>query len=343
MRLMFVGDISLGEHFFSFGHGPRSFIESGHFVFENVVEVLSQADFVIGNLEGPLSDIGYSPMKPTSRVFRGSPDSVAQLKRAGINILSMANNHSLQHGEDCFEETARNLKQAGIKVAGLSDKGKLGIRSIVIDGDGARFAVIAASAVPDNERVDQSAYNRFSSELICNEIQSIKDECDFVIIILHWGVEGPTAAGDDQKNLANLFVECGATIVVGHHPHVFFEIEYKTDMLVAYSLGNFVFDLPWDWRLRKSGIVDVDVDKAGRILDVCVWPVTLSAHGVPGVTGKPVQLFPADESYFLYKNEGDLKYQWLHKAIYLAFFLWKGCTIVKLRFLAWKIKQKIGH
>ena len=339
---MFVGDISLGEHFFSFGHGPRTFVESGRFIFENVAHVFSQADFVIGNLEGPLSDIGYAPMKPTSRVFRGSPSSVGQLKRAGVNILSMANNHSLQHGCACFVDTVKNLERAEINVAGLSDKDKLGISSIVIDGKGARFGVIAASAVPDNERADQDEYNRLSSELICNEIQSIKGKCDFVIIILHWGVEGHAAAGDDQKNLANLFVECGATIVVGHHPHVFFEIDYKVNTLVAYSLGNFVFDLPWDWRLRKSGIIDVDIDKDGRILDVRVWPVTLSTHGVPGVTGKPVQLFPAEESYFLYKNEGNLKYQWFHKAIYLLAFLWKGRTFVKLRFLAWKIKQKIG-
>lgn len=342
MRLMFVGDISLGEHFFSFGHGPRTVIESGHFVFENVAKVLSQADFVIGNLEGPLSDIGYSPMNPTSRVFRGSPSSVAQLKRAGFTILSVANNHSLQHGGACFEDTVWNLEQAGIKVAGLSDKGKLGISSIVIDGDGARFCVIAASAVPDNERVEQDEYNRSSPELICSEIHSIKDKCDFVIIILHWGVEGHTAAGDDQKNLANLFVECGATIVVGHHPHVFFEIEYKVNTLVAYSLGNFVFDLPWDWRLRKSGILDVDIDKDGRILDVRVWPVALNTNGVPELTGKSIHIDPAEESYFLYKNKGNLKYQWFHKAIYLFAFLWKGRTFVKLRFLAWKIKQKIG-
>lgn len=340
---MFVGDISLGEHFFSFGHGPRSFIEKGDFVFKNVSKVLSQADYIVGNLEGPLSDIGYSSMKPTSRVFRGSPDSVDQLKRAGFNILSVANNHSLQHGEACFEETVSNLQQAGIHAVGLPDEGNLGIRSIVLEQNGTKFGVIAASTVPDNETVNQIKYTYFSSESICNEIANIKNLCHFIIIVLHWGIEGDTSAGYDQKEIAKFLVDCGATIVVGHHPHVFFEIEYKDNTLVAYSLGNFVFDLPWDFRLRKSGILDVDIDKCGNIQNVCVWPVTLNINGLPEVAGKPVQLSLTNESYFLYKNNGNLKYQWFRKSIYLASFLWKGCTLVKLRFLAWKIKHKLNH
>lgn len=342
MRLMFVGDISLGEHYFSFGHGPRSLVEKGEYLFKGVEQVFAEADYVIGNLEGPLSDINYIPTDPLSRVFRGSPCSVAQLKQAGINILNLANNHSLQHGDVCFCDTVERLHACGLKTIGLRNWGLEDDNLILDDGNGITVGVVAASCVPDNVDPDQQRYNRFDLDRLCMQVQLLTKRCVAVVVILHWGIEGHTKGDVKQKSIARRLIEYGARIVVGHHPHVFFEVEKLEGCVLAYSLGDFVFDLPWDSRLRKSGILDICISTNGSIDSVFIWPLTLNVNGIPKISGKPITI-EKNGLFALYRCGQMLKFQSLKKFIFMALFLLNGDTITKLRFLSWKIKKYLEH
>jgi len=108
MRIMFVGDINLGEYYTSFGHGPRSYLKHSD-VFENVRDLFSQADFVVGNLEAPLTTHNFNPNDPESVVLRGDPKHATTLRTAGFRVLQVANNHTVQHGKEGFRETVEAL------------------------------------------------------------------------------------------------------------------------------------------------------------------------------------------------------------------------------------------
>jgi poly-gamma-glutamate synthesis protein (capsule biosynthesis protein) len=339
---MFVGDISLGEHFFSFGHGPRSLIEKNVSIFDHVKPVFEQADCVIGNLEGPISDIALKRNDPRSKVFRGSPASVSQLKNANINILSVANNHSMQHGAEAFDETVNLLRDLGISVIGIK-----GEPPLVVTKNDLSIGFLAYSDVPDNEYKDQEKYRTLDIDKCVEDIESTSSNTDVLVVVLHWGIEGRSGPTEDQMAKAKIFREAGADFIIGHHPHVMYEIEPFENGLTAYSLGNFVFDLPWDKRMKKSGILDINIERCRCSKDTIpyralFWEVGILNNGTPFLSkGHPEKIDDIKKSvYGGFKNQ-KLSFQLARKISYFIFNIFRGNTSLKLKFLIWKIKCKL--
>jgi poly-gamma-glutamate synthesis protein (capsule biosynthesis protein) len=342
MRLMFVGDLSSGEHFFSFGHGPRSLIDRGERIFDRVESLFRQADYVVGNLEGPTSDNGLRENDPLSWVFRASPFTIDQLVDANINILSVANNHSMQHGPDAFDETVRLLRSSKIHVIGIENSDPLILRK-----DGLEVGLLAYSCVPDNEYPGEEKYSPFNLEICLQQTRDLSDQVDCVIVCLHWGEEGQGEPTKEQRSIARKLRSAGANFIVGHHPHVMYEIEPAVCGLVAYSLGNFVFDLPWDKRMRMSGVLDLDLSEMSRSnsqrsYEASFWPVSIRKDGKPQLTSNNPQTISLLEPkvYGGYANQS-LHCQGMRKFIYLFMNLARGRTLLKLKFLAWKLKCKL--
>lgn len=332
---MFVGDLSAGDHFFSFGHGPRSVVERGDYLFAGVEAILKSADFVVANLEGPVSDIGYDKKDPLSRAFRGSPDTVAQLVRAGINVVCVANNHSLQHGEECFADSVAMLDSAGIVVVGVGAE----LREVTLRSPtGLRLVLLGASEIPDGTGVDQSSYTRLDRAQFLARVRALADAGQMVLACLHWGAEGDLCAAESQVSYAHELVEAGARFVVGHHPHVLFQVERKSGAVIAYSLGNFVFDLPWDRHLATSGILDVEIGDDREVADLKMWPVVLNAHGCPSAGG-PAWKIP-DSGWRPYRTGSQLRHLTLHKLWYFVTRFCRGDVRLKGRFLIWKLRQR---
>jgi proteasome lid subunit RPN8/RPN11 len=337
VRLMFVGDVSLGEHYFSFGHGPRSSIERGDYIFSSVHDVLNRADYVVANLEGPISDIDAVRTSFESMVFRGADSSAAQLKKANINIVNLANNHIIQHGQKSLDDTIKLVSEQGIQCIGLDDP------EILIVGDGdSSCALTGMSAITDNTHAQQSSYLTFSLDSVRKKLAVARSKADKVVLILHWGDESLCQPSEEQRALASQILTLDVDLIVGHHPHIFYEIERHDNRVVAYSLGNFVFDLPWDVRLTRSGILDIEFDRLGGIEHCLVWPVHISANGKPEIAGIP-RTCGKNESLCLYDWRGQLQGQSVKK---LAYFLWhffKGNTKLKAKFLLWKLWKKISR
>lgn len=336
MRLMFVGDVSLGEHYFSFGHGPRSLIENGDYIFSDVHDVLNTADYVVANLEGPISDTGSDNASFESMVFRGHGSSAAQLKRSNINVLNLANNHIVQHGTESFDDTLRLIVEEGIRTIGLAEP------QVLVVGEGASScALIGMSAIPDNTDTQQGSYLTFDLAALHEILAIARPKAAKIILVMHWGDESLCKPCEEQRELAKQILELDVDFIVGHHPHIFYEVERHDDRVVAYSLGNFVFDLPWDTRLTRSGILDVKIDKYGSIEHCLVWPVSLSANGKPKLAGSPV---PCDQNgrFSLYGWSGVMQGQAAKKLAYFTRHFFKGNTKLKTKFLLWKIWTKIS-
>lgn len=335
IKISFVGDLSLGEHYFSFGHGPRSSIERGESIFDSVTETLSKSDLVFGNLEGPISDANYDPQSPHSRVFRGAPASVKQLKSAGFNVLSVANNHIIQHGEEAFLESVKSLEDSGITVIGLSSKPVTYITTTK-----GNIIVIACSLIPDNTNKHQDFYFTPSERELIDTVRLASVDGTPILVYIHWGTEGSTLASPAQKKLAKDLEDAGAQLIIGHHTHTLQPILITENSLVAFSLGNFVFDLPWSNTNKESVILEICVSQ-NKLHDICYHRVRLEDNGRPIFLNESIRINMGE--HILSKNS---KTHSTNEALAkLCFFLKnlpKGSTMVKLRFLIWKLRRKLA-
>lgn len=238
--------------------GRRIEKEGAEGVFAGVPSLVA-ADVTFGNLECVLSKREFAAKKRI--LLRGVATSPEVLKRGGFDILSVANNHALDAGLDGRQDTESNLAQVGIRSVG-----------------GSRFA---ETVTVRGLRVAFLAYSEFSLDksdgVIADEIRAIRGNADVVVVSWHWGAEMSSVVTERQRALANLSADAGADLVVGHHPHVLQPVEWMTRgsrrCLVAFSLGNFVFDA-----------------KPGSARDSAILHTTLSASGVQDFRLESVQI-----------------------------------------------------
>ncbi|MBQ0762756.1 CapA family protein [Marinobacter psychrophilus] len=327
MRIMFVGDINLGEYYTSFGHGPKSYLEHSD-VFENVRDLLSRADFVVGNLEAPLTTHSFNPTEPESVVLRGDPKHATTLRAAGFRVLQVANNHTVQHGEEGFRETVEALSNSGVIAVGLNEQ-----KTQIIEIGGETVGFLAASDVPDNTDKAQRCYQRLDDAFVTRAIKAVA-EVDHLFVLLHWGLESCTSSMAYQKNLIRTLSQSGVRGVIGSHPHLFYEVWIEGQTVAAPSLGNFIFDLCWDKRLLQSGILDVTVDK-DTISSTCLWPLELLNDGCcPSICGSAV---PVQESLMLYDLGKNMSGEQSRKLKYFFRNLFRGNQRLKVKFIVRKL------
>ncbi len=195
-------------------YGPDYFLE-------NVRGLFEQDDLTIVNLEGPLTDSEDLRSGRTFN-FRGHPEYVQILSGSSVEIANVANNHALDFGQDGLDETAQVLTNAGIGVSGFK-------RVYTTEVKGVRICSIGFT---------EWAY---SEEQIVKAIKSVRDDCDLLIVSVHWGEEKVYEPLASQRELGRAMVDAGADVVIGNHSHVYGGVEKYNDKYIIYSLGNFCF------------------------------------------------------------------------------------------------------
>ncbi len=321
MKIMFVGDVSLGEYYMSFGHGPRTFADTGN-LFAKVKTIFDSADMVVGNLEAPITSLNYNKNEPESIVLKASPHHAGQLKDAGFKVMQVANNHTVQHGNDGFDETLKTLKKAGISSVGVNQQ-----KPVVIEHEGLKIAFMAASDVPDNTDKSQKKYQRLDEDFLTN-IEKEAPKYDHFVVMLHWGLEASTTPLPYQRKLADRLYKAGVSAIIGSHPHLFYEIEKRDNFISAYSLGNFIFDLCWDKRLIKTGVLEIDFSQ--KKLTAKYWPITINKDGcLPTPSGEPV---PVNKTITPYDLGAKMNSQQVRKIVYMLLNIHRGHTLLKVKF-----------
>ncbi|PKL07927.1 MAG: hypothetical protein CVV51_11585 [Spirochaetae bacterium HGW-Spirochaetae-7] len=251
------------------------------FLFEGVQELVSSADIAFANLESPVSSIGAPfPGKQQNITFRADPAALQGISWAGFDILSLANNHMNDYGPRAVSETLRLIDSMGIGRCGAGMDLEEARKPAIIVRDGVRFAFIAFtdpiwSVIGAKGSLAGTALSRAEERLhgpfppartpsnpdspwkggagvaiateadIVADIRRIKATLapDYLFVSIHWGDEQRHIPNAAQKALGHAAIDAGATAVLGHHPHVLQSIERYKDGLIAYSLGNFVFDM----------------------------------------------------------------------------------------------------
>jgi poly-gamma-glutamate synthesis protein (capsule biosynthesis protein) len=266
LKVAAVGDIFPGDHYFSLGHGLMSRTERGALddLFAEIAPLLSGMHIAICNLEGPLSRHSNQSSRVQAAAFRGLPQYCRLLREAGFTHVNLANNHILQHGRTAFDDTVRILEEHGLHAVGLraTEPGRIS-RPVSARIAGRNVCVVGYSGVRDRYVTADLGYAHFADPAdVIAEIGHLSREFDTVIVSCHAGDEGLPYPAPGQIDLYRRFVEAGASCVLGHHSHVFQPVERYGRGAIAYSLGNFVFDLFWDPNTTLSGILLLEIGPA---------------------------------------------------------------------------------
>ncbi len=236
-----VGDMMVGR-----GVDPGSL--------DHIQPWLRAADLAVGNLESVIfGDPGSYPARSGREgdrfLLRAPPSAVMELRRAGFDVLGLANNHALDFGADGLEETVSRLEGVGITTVGVGPDEAGALQPLIRDIDSVRLAILAFNGVPgpqadvQDEGWTPAAWNQ---DRATAAVAAVTDRVDAVIVSIHWGYEYQTRADPAQRDAADALLEAGADLVVGHHPHVVQDFEIDSGTVVAYSLGNLVFDHGWE-------------------------------------------------------------------------------------------------
>ena len=214
--------------------------------FEGTHQILSSADIAIANLETPISSRG-TPLN----MFRAYPDVMKALRYSGIDVVSIANNHILDYDDIALSDTLAYLHDNGILSVGAGLDIAEARRAAVLDARGTKISFLAYTELwfcqtKDNREYDatetRAGVAPLSEEVVTAGVVSAAPSSDFVVVSCHWGQEYNHYPNDTQRRLASTATSAGARVVLGHHPHVLQGIEFGDRWIVAYSLGNFVFD-----------------------------------------------------------------------------------------------------
>lgn len=279
-----VGDVMLGRSV-----GVRLEAEGAGVAFAGVRDILASADIAVGNLESAVGLTGAPA--PKAYTFRAPPVAVDALVLAGIDLVSLANNHSLDYGPESLAETRTLLAERGILSPGAGPDRTAAHAPAVIEREGLTIAFLAYVDVPvERGGFDPRTWTATDEApgvawlhiaTMAEEIQAARRNADLVVVMLHFGLEWELEPSNAQREQARAAVDAGATLVIGSHPHVLQPLEPYGDGLIAYSLGNFVFDGFWD-PANDSAILLVELTAAG-VAGYELVPVTI-VHGIPVLT-----------------------------------------------------------
>ena len=261
VRLLFAGDVYLSDHVleaYEAAGGIDGVLSQGY------QAEIQAADYFVTNEEFPFSTRG-TPAPDKQFTFRVHPEKVKLMQEMGIDLVTLANNHALDYGRDAMLDTIDTLDRAGIRHVGAGKNLAEARKPAIVELNGRTFAFIGATRVyPEADwAAGTDSAGMFSAydggAQLAEEVKAAKQQADYVIAYVHWGIEREEMPNEVQKSIAHRLVDAGADLVVGAHPHVLQGIEYYQGVPIAYSLGNFVFGSS----IPSTALLQADVDDAG--------------------------------------------------------------------------------
>jgi poly-gamma-glutamate synthesis protein (capsule biosynthesis protein) len=256
VTLAFAGDV----HFEDFLADRLT--NEGPALLSPLAHLLGGADVAVVNLETAITDRGTPDAKEFT--FRAPASALRALRAAGVDAVSMANNHALDYGPVGLADSLAASSAAGLPVLGIGTDDTSAYRPWITEVRGQRVAIVAATQVLDDAPAwtagpgHPGLASAKTVDRLLAEVRTARAAADTVVVFLHWGVEGDSCPSADQMTLADQLVAAGADVIVGGHAHRLQGAGRKGGALVAYGLGNAVF-YSWGGPSTDSGVLQVTV------------------------------------------------------------------------------------
>ena len=235
ISLAFAGDTS-------FTHGLADRDPLG-----DVVAELTAPDLTIVNLETTVAEASVGKAIQKRFRFKSPPETAAILAAAGVDVAALANNHALDYGPEAVIRTIELLEEAGVATAGTGSDAAAAYTPLRLDVEGWDVGIASFSRVPcDSPEAGETYIEEVAwacpqfEELTIDAVASSAD-ADLLVVMIHWGVQSRACPAEHQHELARKWIEAGADVVVGSHPHVLQGVEQIDGKWVIHSTGNFAF------------------------------------------------------------------------------------------------------
>ena len=223
-----TGDCALGvlQYHEYAGSFHQYYSEQGSsYFFSNFKDVFENDDMTLINLECVFTDETERVEKKFN--IKGQPEYTGILTSSSVEVCTMGNNHSMDYGPESLIDTQNALDEAGVLWA-YND-----VVSYYTTADGIKVAVVSVSTLSDMTQAEAYFFDGIA--------KAKEQGANLIVVCPHWGIEGTNYANETQTSLAHRFIDAGADLVVGNHPHVLQGVEYYKGKLICYSLGNFSF------------------------------------------------------------------------------------------------------
>ena len=241
VTISFAGDVQFSDAYLTAydQHGIAALAD------EEMLRLMQESDLFLLNEEFPFSLRG-EPMADKQYTFRTDPKYVQIFQDLGTDIVTVANNHALDYGKDAFIDTLDTLKYADIACIGggrdIDEASAPAVRTI----EGQTFAFFGATRVsPSYDWYAASGqpglFQTYDPAKLNEAITAANETYDHVIVFVHWGIERNDIPEEYQRALAKGYIDAGADLIVGCHPHVLQGFEYYNGVPIVYSLGNYLF------------------------------------------------------------------------------------------------------
>jgi poly-gamma-glutamate synthesis protein (capsule biosynthesis protein) len=241
LSVLFVGDIMLDRAVAQYARQ-----EGDEALFAGAKSLFNSADLLVGNLEGSITtNASIAEQDPKILKFTFDPRFAKLLRDIGFDAVSLANNHALDFGTDGYDQTLDFLHQEGIAPFGHPLNTKDLSTTLIFKGQ--TLCLVGYHSLFDPE-----------SAWVAAEIKKLRPTCDRVIVFAHWGEEYSHEPTAHQTLMAHTFVDLGADLVIGAHPHVVQPLEVYKNRVIFYSLGNFLFDQGFQPEVKRGVAVRVE-------------------------------------------------------------------------------------
>ena len=276
IRISCIGDFLPADTAYTLGNGIGNNMPEliAHYSkLEN--QPFHNSDIVFCNLEAPLILTPGILNLP----FAGNPACVQLMKILNISVVSVANNHMLDHGRKGFDQTTRLLAENGFFQIGMIENSISNIA--YMECKGKKIAFAAFNAIHDHP--EDTFIAPLERNILFSTLEEIKKHSpDYTIFSFHWGNEYVTYPSPAQVDLAHELIDNGVNIIIGHHPHVVQPVEDYHGGIIIYSLGNFLFDMFWSEPVRNGMQVDLVLNE-DKSIDYEIKPYRIKSDFTPGL------------------------------------------------------------
>ena len=267
--------------------------------FARMAPLLRGADLRVANCEVPLSNRG-TPQHAKHEVLHSGPEMIAGFAAAGLDVVSLANNHTMDYGPEALLETIERLGRHGIACCGAGADDAAAWRPAVVERRGLRVGFVACAsetylgyaahpskpgiaAIRRDALYGPQGVNPDDLGRLAESLRAARRAADVAVLCCHWGLSQSRALTVSQRAIARAALRAGAHLILGHHPHVLQGIQVAGRRAVCFSLGNFVFDLPPPFlgpATRETMLVLARMDRAG-VAGLAFHPARINAAGQP--------------------------------------------------------------
>lgn len=262
----FAGDILLDDEYAMMFHYRTRGSDINDTFSADLLERMRSADVFMLNNEFPFSSRG-APTEGKQFTFRADPANVDMYELLGVDIVSLANNHAYDFGENALLDTFTTLENAGIPYVGAGRNIEEARKPVYFIANGIKIAVVSATQIEKNAVPDtKEATTNSPGVLRCMDpaallevIAQAKENSDFVILYIHWGTESQAETDWLQDKQAPIYAEAGVDLIIGDHPHCLQKLDCESGVPVVYSLGNYWFNS----KTQNTCLVEVGINKEG--------------------------------------------------------------------------------